>query len=356
LKYIGSKSRLLSFIYSSLLKVCNIKKGIFCDIFSGTAVVGNFFKEKNFKIISNDFMYYSYLQQYSLIKLNYTPTFDGLRSIKKIKFHKDLNQTYKNILYFLNNLKGKKGYFFDNYAPSGKFNRKYFTDDNAKIIDSIRDLLLDWFLLKKINKEEYYLLLSNLINAADHVANISGTYGAYLKIWRPTALKKIYLKDLKFYNNFKNNLVFNEDSNLLIKKIRGDIIYIDPPYNSRQYAPNFHVLESLAVWDKQELKGKTGLRNYENQKSNFSIKKKCSEALTDLINNAKFKYIILSYNNEGLIPFDKILEILSCRGKLHQFKLNYRRFRTERNHEKRQYKDVDDKVIENLFIVEVKKN
>jgi adenine-specific DNA-methyltransferase len=351
LKYIGNKARLLNFINSSLLKVCSLKNGVFCDIFSGTATVGRFFKEKNFKIISNDFMHYSFLQQYSLIKLNKIPTFKKLRVIKNINFERDLKINYNNILLFLNNLKPKKGYFFNNYAPSGSAGRQYFTNENAQKIDSIRDILQDWFLNKIINNSEYYLLISNLVNAADHVANISGTYGAYLKIWRPTALKKISLKETLIYNNNYNNLVYNENANKLIRKISGDIIYIDPPYNSRQYAPNFHVLESLSVWDKQQLKGKTGLRNYENQKSDFSLKNKCYEAMDDLINNAKFKYIMLSYNNEGLIPINQIYKILSNKGKLYQFDLNYRRFRTERDHKYRKYKSVDNKVVEHLFIL-----
>ena len=96
-----------------MLKVCSLKNGVFCDIFSGTATVGRFFKEKNFKIISNDFMHYSFLQQYSLIKLNKIPTFKKLRVIKNINFERDLKINYNNILLFLNNLKPKKGYFLD---------------------------------------------------------------------------------------------------------------------------------------------------------------------------------------------------------------------------------------------------
>ena len=111
-----------------------------------------------------------------------------------------------------------------------------------------------------------YLLLCQCF---DHIANMSGTYVTYLKIWR-SVIKENKLIAIEIYDNKKENKTFQQDANELITSISGDILYLDPPYNSRQYAPNFHVLESIAVWDKQELKGKTGLRNYDDQKSMYS--------------------------------------------------------------------------------------
>ena len=71
-------------------------------------------------------------------------------------------------------------------------------------------------------------------------------------------------------------------------------MYLDPPYNERQYASNFHVLENIVVDDKQELNGKTGLRNYEKQKSDYCQKSKVIKSFTDLINNCDCKYIVMS--------------------------------------------------------------
>ena len=348
MKYIGNKTRLLDFISESIETELSIESGTFCDIFSGTGSVGYFFKTKGFQIISNDFMTYSFVMQKAMIEQNQQPSF--LKLVDSY-FPKSEKFESEDVLSYLNNLKGKKGYAFENYCPSGESKRQYFTDENGMMIDAIREEIQSWKHKELITENEYYYLLASLINAADHIANMSGTYGAYLKIWRSVALKKIKLLPIEIYDNKKENKVFQQDANELITSISGDILYLDPPYNSRQYAPNFHVLESIAVWDKQELKGKTGLRNYDDQKSMYSQKSNALTAFEDLIEKANFKNIVLSYNNEGIIPPENIREILSKKGELTIYDTTYRRFRTERDHENRKYKDVGDKTTEYLYIV-----
>jgi len=340
MKYIGNKTRLLNFIYESMLDAKIPMKGIFCDIFSGTGSVGKFFKMKGFKTISNDFMTYSYVSQYVNLKLNKIPSFSKIS-----------DNGIDGVLQILNNIEPIEGYVYNNYAPSGKFGRQYFSDDNAKKIDAIREQIENWYKDSNINNDEYYVLLYSLIDAADFVANISGTYGAYLKIWRSMALKPLNLKKPEIVDNKKDNEIYQEDSNSLINDITCDVLYIDPPYNERQYAPNFHVLESLAVWDKQELKGKTGQRDYSSKKSKYCLKKEAIYVFDSLIMSAKTKYIVLSYNNEGIIPRDEILRILKKKGKLIEYSTDYRRFRTESDNDHRQYKKCNDKVVEHLFIV-----
>jgi len=343
MKYIGNKTRLLDFINDSIIKAKLPQNGIFIDIFGGTGSVGKYFKSKNYKVIANDFMTYSYIAQYVLIKINKMPSFEKIS-----------RNGISGVLKELNTIKPKNGYIFNNFAPKGKEKRQYFSNENARKIDAIRDKIEKWRNDKVLSNDEYYILVYSLIDAADFVANISGTYGAYLKIWRSMALKKIELKIPDITNsNFKNE-VFQEDANFLIKKISGDILYLDPPYNERQYAPNFHMLETLAVWDKQELVGKTGQRDYSKKKSAYSQKTNSIKAFEDLIVNANTRYIILSYNNEGIIPRDEILRILNNKGKVSEYTTNYRRFRTERDHEKRHYKKCDDKVVEHLYIIECK--
>lgn len=137
----------------------------------------------------------------------------------------------------------------------------------------------------------------------------------------------------------------------MIRRISGDILYLDPPYNERQYAPNFHVLESLTVWDKPQLKGVSGQRDYSDKKSLYCQKGHASEALRDLVEQADVRYIVMSYNNEGIISRDSLLDILSSVGNVQEYRRDYRRFRTESNNEHRHYKDCDDKVVEHLYIV-----
>lgn len=340
MKYIGNKTRLLEFIDSSMKKAGINTVGSFVDLFSGTASVGKYFKNKGFRVISNDFMTYSYYAQYVLIKINVMPSFDKISKTG-----------IKGVLKKLNSLEPKEGYAFENYAPSGRYHRQYFSDDNAKKIDAIRDQIELWHNDNLLNEDEYAVLVYSLIDAADFVANISGTYGAYLKIWRSMALKPLTLKEPNITSNGKENKIYQEDANALVDDIYADVIYLDPPYNSRQYAPNFHVLESLAVWDKQELTGKTGQRDYSDKKSLYCQKTTAEDAFARLVNKLHTKYIILSYNNEGIIPRERIIDILGSRGKVQEYSTDYRRFRTERDNDHRHYKKCDDKVMEHLFIV-----
>lgn len=347
MKYIGNKTRLLGFIESSLISAKVPLVGTFADIFAGTASVGFHFKKIGMKIISNDIMTYSYHLQKTMLELNEEPKFQRLKKLLNLNSSTSLAE----LLEVVSNIEPKKGYFFDNFSPAGISKRQFFTNENGQIIDGIRDALEEWRELEVVDEREFHYLLASLINAADHVANMSGTYGAFLKIWRSVALKRLSLQPIEIFDNKQRNQVTLGNSLEVIKSISGDILYLDPPYNSRQYASNFHVMESLAVWDKQDLRGVVGLRNYENQKSAFSSKKEATAAFKDLISNSHFKYIVLSYNNEGIINRKDIIEMLDSRGKLLEFVTDYKRFRTERDHEKRQYRQVGDKVSEHLWIV-----
>jgi len=348
LKYIGNKTRLLGFITDSLSESGVPKSGLFADLFSGTTSVAEHFKKSGYQIISNDFMEYSFVLQKAYIESNSEPLFDDL--MPHINSVKNLTHV-ENVVNYLNQLNPLHGYCFNNYGSSGVANRMYFTAENAGMIDAIREQIEEWKRHSLISLQEFYYLLASVIEAADHVANMSGTYGAYLKIWRSVALKKLKIQRREIFDNHLNNRAFKEDSQVLIKELSGEILYLDPPYNSRQYAPNFHVLESIAVWDKQSLYGKSGLRNYENQKSQFSIKAKATKSLFELIDLAQFEYVALSYNNEGLIRHSDLIEFLGSKGKLTIFSTNYRRFRTERNHQKRVYKDLGDRTTEYLFVL-----
>ena len=350
MKYIGNKFNLLGFLEESLQSAGAPLEGSFTDLFSGTTSVAEHFKKLGFSVTANDFMTYSYVLQKAFIESNSIPTFSKVLKVLNLE---DLGSPEETILHYLNTLNPTEGYAFNNYGAGGSENRMYFTKENACQIDSIRDTIESWKQKNLISDSEFYYLLAVLIDAADHVANMSGTYGAFLKIWRSVALKKINLKKREVFNNSKMNYANQSMAEEFISQISGDILYLDPPYNSRQYAPNFHVLESIAVWDKQELSGKTGLRNYDNQKSDFSSKLKATQALSKVISAAEFRFVALSYNNEGIIPHDEIVNILEKRGKVQIFTKDYRRFRTERDHENRKYKDVGDRTLEYLFVVKI---
>ena len=317
MNYIGSKYKLSYFISSSVKSIVgeDLSDKIFCDLFAGTGVVGRNFKKEVKKVISNDMEFYSYV-----LNKNYIENHEFLDNEIYIK---ELNET-----------NGEEGFIFNEYSENGKANRLYFSEHNGKKIDAIRTKIEFWKTEKKISSALYYFLLASLIESADKVANTASVYGAFLKKIKKTAQKELILEPAIFEINSHSHEVYNEDSNLLIKKIEGDILYLDPPYNAREYGANYHLLNTIAKYDNFTPKGKTGLRDY--SKSAFCKKKEVEKSFDDLIKNANFKYIFLSYNNEGIMSSETIKKILSNYGKYDLLTTEYQRFRADkkenRNH------------------------
>lgn len=317
MNYIGSKYKLSYFISSSVKSIVgeDLSDKIFCDLFAGTGIVGRNFKKEVKKVISNDMEFYSYV-----LNKNYIENHEFLDNEIYIK---ELNET-----------NGEEGFIFNEYSENGKANRLYFSEHNGKKIDAIRTKIEFWKTEKKISSALYYFLLASLLESADKVANTASVYGAFLKKIKKTAQKELILEPAIFEINSHSHEVYNEDSNLLIKKIEGDILYLDPPYNAREYGANYHLLNTIAKYDRFTPKGKTGLRDY--SKSAFCKKKEVEKSFDDLIKNANFKYIFLSYNNEGIMSSETIKKILSNYGKYDLLTTEYQRFRADkkenRNH------------------------
>lgn len=324
MNYIGSKYSLISFLEESIdktLKLCNETRNpsemVFADLFAGTGVVSGSFKKQGYSIIANDIQYYSYVITKHMIENN--------GNLDK--------ERCNQLIAELNSLDGVEGFIYKNYSYEGtegqEYRRLYFSDFNAKKCDAIRIAIEDWFNQGKINENEYFFLLGSLINSIDKCANTASVYGAYLKKLKKSALKEMELTALPIMQGTVDCKVYNEDISELIKKVSGDILYLDPPYNARQYCTNYHLLETIAKYDNPQIKGKTGLRDYVDQKSVFCNKVKVADAFAALIKNAKFKYIFLSYNNEGLMSFDTIEKIMKKHGKYKVYMQQHRRFKAD---------------------------
>lgn len=352
MNYIGSKLSLLEFLEESINKIADKNCKVFCDLFAGTGIVGSYFKKKGYKIIANDIQYYSYVLNRHYIgnhrELNFLKLIKEIPELKniKIKNRKDF------VCNFLINIKGEKGFIYKNYCVGGTKNKKekrqYFTDENGMKCDAIRKKIEIWKKENLICDDEYYFLITSLIESIDKYANTASVYGAFLKKVKSTAQRSLILKPAELIINDQEHEVFNEEINELSKKIKGDILYLDPPYNHRQYATNYHLLETIAKYDSPEIHGKTGLRDYQNQKSLYCSATQVKKSFEDLILNANVKYIFLSYNNEGLMSLNDIKEIMSLRGKYGYFVKEYNRFRADKS-ENRDFKA--DKTTEYLHYV-----
>lgn len=317
MNYIGSKHKLSNFIFETVAGTCgdNLSQKTFCDLFAGTGIVGRNFKPHVKQVIANDVEYYSFV-----LNRNYIG-----------------NQTlfdYDELITELNNLKGKKGFIFENYSENGKAGRNYFTAENGQKIDAVRLQIEAWKKASEISEEQYFFLLASLLESADKVANTASVYGAYLKHIKTSASKKLVIKPAIFQQSENSHQVFQQDSNKLIKKIKGDILYLDPPYNARQYGANYHLLNTIAKYDTFVPKGKTGLRDY--YKSDWCRTGEVLKSFEELVENAQFPYIFLSYNNEGLMSQKEVQTVMERFGKYTLKTKKYQRFKADktenRNH------------------------
>ena len=313
MRYLGGKSLLLESILSEIPKdVVSVT-----DIFSGSGAVGIFLKRKGFRVCSNDMLYFSYVLSRGTTGINNPLSFSGLPY---------------DPLEYLNNMKRPvtNGCFiYHNYSPNPHCDRMYFQNENALKIDWIRQQIEAWKDEAVITEDEYFYLLASLLHAVPYVSNITGTYGAYLKFWDKRTFNLLELKPVEIYTDGLPAECFCGDYRSLLSK-ETDLLYADPPYNSREYLPNYHVLETIARYDSPVLKGVTGMRPYAEQKSDFCRKNKVESAFETLVRDANAKYILISYNNEGLILTERLTDI--CRSYAKKFRLSeipYRRYKNK---------------------------
>lgn len=294
---------------------------VFCDLFAGTGIVGRKFRQHVKHVISNDVEYYSYVLNRNYIGNNFKDV--------PISLIEDLDH-----------LPGIDGFIFENYSQGGKAGRNYFTSENGRKIDAIRTEIERLKSSFQIDEDGFYFLLASLLESADKVANTASVYGAFLKHIKKSASKPLILKpsvpekNAAFFSAAHENQIFQKDANALIKEIKGDILYLDPPYNARQYGANYHLLNTVAKYDTFVPQGKTGLREY--YKSDWCKKGEVLNSFDNLIANAQFDYIFLSYNNEGLMAETDVQMVMERYGKYSLKTKKYQRFKADktesRNH------------------------
>jgi adenine-specific DNA-methyltransferase len=350
LNYIGSKYSLLPFIETYYSKIADGSEKTFCDIFAGTGAVGRYFKSKGLRVIANDLQYYSFVLNKAYLEINKPPSFATLRKEFQSAIAKaslSHNTSLQAVLAFINDLPKKRGFIATHYSPIA--NRFYYTQENAEKADAIRQTIEEWRANGLVTEREYFYILCSLLEAIDQVANTASVYGAFLKKFKTSARRKLWLKPLTLFNHVKGCKVYNEDANDLIARIKCDVLYLDPPYNHRQYGANYHVLETIAADDKPKLRGLTGMRDYES--SLYCRAKSAKAALEQLITRARTKHIFVSYNDEGILSLEEVREILSLRGQPKTFHQAYNRFKADNG---RAYKR--DETVEYLHYVRVTKS
>jgi adenine-specific DNA-methyltransferase len=393
-RYIGSKSRLLGFI-EEVVERQTRDVSVACDIFAGTAAVASLFKRTGFTVVCNDIMEYSLAFQVAAVEACEYPRFEGLYGRGLVSearaeiemaagwspLGSELPEEAARLAGVVNHLNGShwnKGFFWNHFSadniepspyrppenerPEGE--RMFFTSDNAQQIDGVRTMLEEWRREGWLTRVEYYILLAALIDAADVAANTTGVYGAYLKEFgqrqeRPLELRVPRIgvqRPAKPHHSRRGDAVECAGTE------KFDLLYMDPPYNRRDYAANYHVPELIARgWFDAEptVEGKTGMiQEFSELRSDFCLKDRCVDALEQLVSTAVkssgVRYIMLSYNSEGLIPDEQVERVFKSAGRAEtyrRFTRDYKRYRSDSDSPGRAYKR--DRVDEFLYFVEV---
>lgn len=337
MRFIGCKTLLLDNIKAVVDEKAPGAK-TFCDVFSGTATVARYFKQW-YEVYSNDFLYFSYVLQRGTVENDSVPGFAALKAQKGISDPID----YFNGLSVedMRILPEERRFFQNTYAPAG--GRMYINDENALRIDFARNYVEDWKNEGILSDDEYFYLVACIVEGIPFVSNISGTYGAFHKEWERRSYKKYELYRLHVTSNGKKNKSFHMNGADMLKLVSGDVLYIDPPYNGRQYLPNYHVLETAAKYDFPKIRGVTAQREYENNKSDFCLKTKVVSAFDELIASADFRHIILSYSTDGLMTSEEIETVMKKYGRPDTFQIYwipYRRYKSREQGEKERLKEM----------------
>ena len=329
MRYIGNKENILDKIYS-ILTENGVEGDSFFDFFSGTTSVARYYKKLGYRVFSSDFLYLSFCLQKAYIENNREPLFGRLLpTLLSVRCASFFASPLEQVVAYLNTISPVKGFIYKNYTPEGTAAldrpRMYFSSENGKVIDAIRIQIEKWKIEDLITDSEYYILLACLIETVSFYANVAGVYAAFQKKWDPRAVKPLTLRPIEIIENDRDNKVYNANSLDLVPDIDVDILYVDPPYNGRQYLP------TIAKYDAPSIHGVTGMRDYESKKSSFCNAKTALQGIDYIASSAKYKYLVLSYNSEGIMGKADIMSTLSKYGTVKLEEFEYLRFKSNNN-------------------------
>ena len=309
-RYLGSKYKLLPFIKKVVEAECT-GVNIIADIFSGTGVVASAFPGK--KIITNDILYSNYICNFAWFS---PEPYDPDKVAKGIERYNQLDIDEDN-------------YMTENFADT------FFSRKDCAKIGFIREDIEKKYQEGQINERERAIFITALLYGMDKIANTCGHYDAYRKGVSFDKVLELSLPQPPEGNN-RNNRCFNKDANQLVREIEADLVYIDPPYNSRQYCDTYHLLENVARWEKPKVEGVARKMDRTALKSDYCTSN-AAKAFEDLVDHIHAKYIILSYNNmaekgndrsNAKISDKDIMRILGKKGKVKIFSEDYKAFTT----------------------------
>ncbi len=356
MRYIGNKTKLLSFIEGRVRR--RGIAGTAVDPFSGTASVAQHLKRMGFRVTASDIMTYGYVFARAYVEARSLPSAPGLADEVLAVEGRDA-PTFGDVVAYLNGLDPLPDFIHHHYSPAGEgareHRRMYFTPQNAARIDHVRNRIEEWRRADRIDDDLFHLLLAVLIEAADRVANTTGVYAAFVKSWQPNARKPLELRAAEIVEGNGCRAERKDALELVAGMEPFDLLYLDPPYNNRQYPGYYHIPELLAEgWfdGAPELRGKTGLLPDADKRSDWSRAGKCEEAFEALVATARWHHLVMSYNDEGIIPeptIERVLKRYGAPDTYRRYHRSYKRYRSDSDSEQRSYKS--DRTFEYLYCV-----
>lgn len=292
-----------------------------------------------YKVIASDIMTYAAHHARVRLQLDAAPDFAGLQF-----------GSYFKVLEHLQSLPTRHGHFFNEYSPKGVPAaqvpaRMYFAPENAGKIDAINQRINEWHIGGKLSTLENALLRHDLILAANRVANIAGTYGHYRSKWSNGSLAPLRLEPTPFVWGYRTDHdVLQGRAEDIAHQIKADVCYIDPPYMKRQYAANYHIIETLARGDEPEAVGMSGLRPWRDQYSNFCTKTKIFASFQKIISEMQCNTFVISYSEDGLLGHDSMRAILQEFGEVSRQDIEFNRFRSNNS-------SLGRRLVEYVFIL-----
>ncbi|WP_300369869.1 DNA adenine methylase [Brachyspira sp.] len=367
--YIGNKRRLLPFIENTILSILqedkNIKTAL--DLFAGSGSVSRLLKTLDLEVYSNDWEYYSYILNYAHLEIN-------IEDLDNMFIHTGGVENTINMINSIKYIDDDYRYISKYYAPSNDDNpdlineRLFYTHYNAERIDIIRNNIEYLYKNNAISEKEYYYLIASLIYEAATHTNTSGVFKAFHagfggrnKDALHRILAPISLKPIPLYSGKKCHVSMEDANKFVIKNKHFDLVYLDPPYNQHQYGSNYHLLNTIALWDKPAINkdiyingkktDKGGIRkDWIKTKSMYCYKKTAKDTLINLLDNIDARHIVMSYSTDGIIEYDDLLSILESRGKLEIVTSEYTKYRGAKRSIVNKTKN-----IEYLFVIDTKK-
>lgn len=301
IQFLGSKLKLLDWLVAKM-KPHMPPDAVFVDLFAGSGNVSRHFAglARVGAVIANDTEDFSTVLCRALLTVPYSRRLEGL-------------------IASLNALRGRAGLIFKHYSEGGSGGRLFFTGPNGKAIDAMRMRLQELLDSKQITHKEFTFLLASLIASADRVSNGIGMYQTFLKHFKPGVRRPLVLQPIHTLTSLKSgNRVTQGDAATVVTKLKGDVVYIDPPYCSLQYASFYHLLNYLCRYDKSEKPAGVGgiVEGY--YRSDFSSRTRCREAFETLIAGAAraAPHVFMSYSNEGLLPKADLMAIMRKYGRV----------------------------------------